>query len=311
MADAPIGKVWHKARFWPKWRQWLIYGPTILLGAALVTLNVINAAAGRSPTSPLVAISITLPIIIVWMLALSGWMGLLDYAGAIGDQADGRAMLCLARGLLWLTIYVIVLPLISPIERLLITSRWIRPLIILGNHLPPLLMLVAVYYLLRGAKALSKLTPRPPGTSRQFAAGCGTVLGVLIVFSIYFYISQPRLKPIGGLPRFVMPLKLLLVTYLLPHLLAWGLGALACRHLAHYGNRVKGLIYRPIFRDLYTGLILVYIAIIAAQMVIVSGIRYANFALGQVLVYSLLLTAAAGFWLIRHGTCSLSRIETA
>jgi hypothetical protein len=101
----------------------------------------------------------------------------------------------------------------------------------------------------------------------------------------------------------------LLVTYVLPHIVMWLLGLLACLHLAHYSRYVSGRIYRAFLRDLTIGLLTVYICTYVAQIVSTMNSNSRHFTPALLLVFLILLLSLAGYWLIYRGSSRLQRIE--
>jgi hypothetical protein len=179
----------------------------------------------------------------------------------------------------------------------------------LKNHIPLIAILVSVFLLLKGSIDLNKLVGNNIWTkTRLLILACSALL-FFIIFSYVFYKAKPGLTVINGIPRFALPDKALLVTYILPHVIVWFVGLKACINISNYASRVPGMIYKSLFKDLYVGILLTFICIFMAQFIIIttSAITRLNFSLG--FIYLVLILSTVGFLLILRGSKKLDKIE--
>lgn len=134
-------------------------------------------------------------------------------------------------------------------------------------------------------------------------------LVVFIWFSVQFYITAPATATANSLPRFALLRDALVFTYVLPHIVAWLLGVVACLHLATYEHKAPGTVYRALFQDLYKGLMLVFLCMSAAQFIIISSLTVDEFSPLLGLSYGIIALAVQGFVMIDRGTNQLTRLE--
>ena len=170
-------------------------------------------------------------------------------------------------------------------------------------------MLLSSYLLFLGSKNLigiikQKLKPTP-----AFIIFSIIWAVFFLAFIWRFYKAVPLLEPVNGIPKFALPLGGLIFTYALPHLIVWTIGLLACRNLSHYASKTRGKVYKQLFKDLYRGLLLVYISIFISQIFIISTISYTGLNIGVVLIYALIILATVGFLFIARGSRRLSLVE--
>jgi hypothetical protein len=119
----------------------------------------------------------------------------------------------------------------------------------------------------------------------------------------------PEMVSVLGLPRFSLPANVLLITYVLPHSLVWLFGIISAVDLNRYSRHVSGRIYKKLFKDFRTGVILVYLCIFFAQLIMLSPVIITNFSLGLVLIYVVLVLAIVGFQYIFRGARKLQLVE--
>src|SRR5262249_44785499 len=134
-------------------------------------------------------------------------------------------------------------------------------------------------------------------------------LGLFVTFSAafiwYFYVAAPARIDDDGLSHFDLPVSVLLLTYVVPHIVSWLLGLLACLHLAHYARNVKGTIYKALLRDLQRGIMVVYACTYFVQILYISQISARKFTPALLLVLLAILTLYYGYWLIYRGAGKL------
>jgi len=63
------------------------------------------------------------------------------------------------------------------------------------------------------------------------------------------------------------------------------LGCLACVNLGHYAHHVEGVIYKPLFRGLYRGLLTVFICTLIVQVLLATNISVQEFGPTMLLVF--------------------------
>lgn len=252
--------------------------------------------------------TVAIPEIGIWLIAFRGALRFRTYTDYIKSDADDRGLRLVAIALLLLAVYTVAITAVYPIEYLFEHTVFLRAGVILGNHLPILIVLAASYLFLRGSRQLSKMVPfNMTGHQKIFLIGATVLFSVF--YAIHFYITAPQLNKNSQMPHFILPAGALLVTYVLPYLVSWVMGLYACLLLANYSLHTKGSIYKARLRYLAQGIVLVFVCIFLAQLLIVSNVTLDTVNWGMVLIYGLILLAAAGFLLIYKGSKNLQLLE--
>jgi hypothetical protein len=297
------------ARAWPL-KTW-VYTATAVLGILFMVLTYASRGTGHNHESLLLRLSIALPELVIWAVAIMSAVRFKEYAHSIRETQDGGALNLIANSLLVLVLYVIFLSSGDAIKSLFVNSPHLKTAVTLSNYLPLVIAFISSVLIYRGSKHLSKIISAPPWDSRRLVISALPFFLLLFIYAWQFYKAVPTLKGADGLPRFTQSPGVLLVTYVLPHLVLWGLGLLACFNIARFAVTTKGLIYKALFRNLYQGLILVFVCIFTAQLIIISPINLEKFNIWLALAYAVLVAAVFGFGLIYRGVQQLDRIEKA
>jgi len=87
------------------------------------------------------------------------------------------------------------------------------------------------------------------------------------------------------------------------------MGLLSCLNLAQYAYRVRGKLYKPMFRNLYVGILLSYISTYLIQIFYVSNVSSNQVGVGFGILISLILMLIAGYTLIYRGANQLYALE--
>jgi hypothetical protein len=290
----------------------IIYVLAALAGAFFIFLgytmskSVSDTNAGFSFS---VFLSISIPVIAIWIIALHGAVKLREYSSSIRQSQDGDSLHYIANALLALVAYIILLSTASTVFRLFMDTPYLDDAVIISNLLPLSVALISVSLLFKGSSMLAAMTKVKHNNVRMLRLLAIPCVALFAGYAWLFYSVVPYISTINGMPRFVMPIAALLLVYVLPHIVLWVYGLLACVNLAHYANHTTGSIYKTLFKNLYRGLLVVYLSIFLAQIFIISPVTYQYMNIGIVLIYGLLVLAAFGFILIDHGVNRLSRVE--
>lgn len=256
----------------------------------------------------LLNITIALPEIAIWTIAMRSAVRFKQYANLIKDSKDGESMTYLADALLLMVIYVIFLTMSPTLIGLFKNSRHLHTAIDIGNYLPLAVAAASSYGLYLGAQVLNQVVPLRLSMLKRILLVIAFIL-VAGLFAWHFYKIEPKLVPQNGIPRFITPVKETMLIYVLPLICLWGAGLLACLSIGNYAAHTEGAIYKALFRNLCNGIELVFVCTFLAQLFIASNFNLNKFSLALVLVYCLLILATLGFVLIYRGSSSLNRLE--
>jgi len=276
---------------------------------ALVFVYLTYSTPASSDSSLLIRFSILIPEIIIWLLATLTAVRFKQYVMSIKNSPDGESLNYIANALLLLVVYVILLTSADAFVRLFINTNFLESATVLGHHIPIAVAAVSGVYLFYGSQKLKQIAPAKIWTRTRgalFAVLCFALFGI---FAWQFYQAAPTLESVDGVPRFVLPVSVLLFTYVLPHVVLWVLGLLACINLAQYAAKVNGAIYKELFHNLYQGILLVFICIFISQFLIISSVVLSEFTFLLAVIYGVLILGTLGFVLIFRGVKQLEKIE--
>jgi hypothetical protein len=258
-----------------------------------------------------IRLSIILPILIIWLVALRGAITFKYYARLIGQSPEGAGLNNIANGLLCTLIYLIASSLTGSLMPFFVGSHWLESAVAIRNHLPVIITFIAFLLLYTGSHQLRNIA----GVATWNRA---TTL-ILILFAVVSagftlaFVTSPVIYDSRGVPSTVTPKSILLFTLILPYLASWFMGILATLNIARYARGVKGIIYRQALRDLIRGILAIIFFGMLLQFLTVLSRFLSNLGLGQLLllVYVILGSYALGFWFVREGAKKLTRIEVA
>lgn len=254
-------------------------------------------------------LTILLPVLVIWWIAMGGVGQLQTYAAMIRDSVDGRAIGLVADGVLWIVLSFILSTLLSSVLPYLVNSTWLYPGVFVKNHLPMVLNLVGFVLVLVGARRLAHSSGHR--LSREY---------LLIILLPYFILGMwfgsysflhLEHTVTAGVPNISLPGNLTFFTLGLPSILTILIGVVAIAYLLDYREHVKGVIYRLALKDLVLGLglILSFAAVLQVLLLAGSLIGSLNLAPLLLLIYVILAWYSVGFIYIRRGSRRLAKLE--
>lgn len=287
----------------------------VLIAAGLLDLymslrmpDVIDRQGAGKIGVAVMAVSIVLVQMVIWWVAMRGANDFMRYIQTIKNTPDGKGMSDIAKALLWLITYIILVPLTTSAADITRQRSYHTILVFLHNHLPIVAMIIAVSYLYRGSRKLVRLTSSPLHRG-WLALVLALFAAVAAIFVWHFYQVVPAMFENAQVANFTLTLPTLLFTYVLPQIIAWLVGVLAVFNLWHYSTHVQGNIYRVLFSNLYLGIFLVFVGTFITQLLIASAITLSRFSLGVVTIYAVLLLGIIGYLLIYRGVNRLIKLE--
>lgn len=258
----------------------------------------------------LLNLTVVIPLVIIWLTALYGFVTLRRYANSVAETKEGPSFKYLSFGLMVLAFSLPINSLSSLLVRHTSTNNpdLLVPLTIVRNHLVLILSLVAFWILVVGARALAKtlVSKSFPYIPRGFASG------LIILAVIYTWLITARPLNQGLEERsYYLPTGLLIFTLVIPYLLAWKAGLLTTYYLYSYHKKVKGIIFKSAFKDLAVGLGIVVLVAILIQLITTSSAQLNRLNLTPLLgiVYGLLILYAVGYGFVARGAKKLKKFE--
>jgi hypothetical protein len=258
----------------------------------------------------LLNLTVIVPLMLIWLTALYGFISLKQYANKVAGSKEGRAFRYLSLGLMVLAFSLPLNSLIATCAQQITNSHGnlLVPTTIIRNHVVLILSLVAFFLLVKGALELAKTVKR-----RDAASVPGSyIVGLLSLSAIYGWLITSRPLNHGIQEKaYFMPNWLLIFTLVIPYLLAWKAGAWATYYLYTFHKSVKGIVYKSAFKDLAWGIGVVVSISILIQLITTSSAQLSRLNLTPILliIYGLLLLYAVGFGLVARGAKKLKRLE--
>lgn len=264
-------------------------------------------------SAKLLNLSIVIPIALIYLSALYGFIHVDNYANKILDSKEGLHFKKLASGL---AVLAFSLPVTSIIGSLRSYARHALPdlvpsVTIVRNYVVLAFVLIGMLLIAKGAQGLYNTLKRRTTNVQQLSLY--GILGPVLLASIYTWLIIAQGTKTPGDEPYYLPDWLLVTTIVVPYVVAWCVGIWAAIHLHRYQDGVKGVIYKRAINYIATG-----IAVIVLVAVLVQGITSLAGALSRLdltpvlaIVYFLIVLYAVGYGLVAYGAKKLKQIEEA
>ena len=257
----------------------------------------------------LLLVSVSVPYLVCWLFAVSGWLHLREFAQQQPPGAERSGFAKIAYGLLALVGSLIVPTLIRAVYIYVSHNSRAPGWNIFNNYMGiffPLLgfLLMFLGSLQIASQITSKVTRLAKATTVFFPVALFSVFYLFMIFANPT--RQVSLDP-SIQPTYFLSDSMIIATIILPVIATWFLGLLLVLNLEHYSHYSK-TINRPGLVSLYNGvIIIVAITILTQVLASLGNSRFANLNLGALLaiIYVFLGLLALGFGLIARGAKKL------
>lgn len=259
--------------------------------------------------SRLLSLTIIVPIVLIYLTALYGFIRFKRYSASIHGTNEGRSFEWITYGL---AVLVFSLPSLSVVSSLLTYISFRYPELlpsatITRNYLSLIFPLTAFTLLEKGARELYKTLRRAKDRADPFLNPV-----VIIILSVVFtWLITVRQQGASDERAYYLPTWLIITTLAIPFLYAWCKGIMTAYYLFIYKNRVKGSIYKTAISYLAMGLGTILFSSISIQALTTVSVRLNRLNLTPILliVYVLVALYAVGYGLVAHGAKQLKKIE--
>lgn len=259
----------------------------------------------------LLSLSIVVPLTVIYLAALYGFVRVKDYADQILNTKEGPYFRHIANGLMFLAFS---LPLNSILSSLRSYVRHAYPhlmsdITILRQYLALALTFAAILFISRGAQGLYH-TLKPSGSSRQSLNGF-VFLVPIILTSLYTWLIVQQGSNDAGEPPFFLPDWAIIFTIVIPYVYLWCIGIWAAVQMHRYQYNVKGIVYKRAIDYLSKGLAgIILISIVLQLLTTLSGVlnRW-DVAPLMFVIYVLIGLYAVGYGLVARGAKKLKKLE--
>jgi hypothetical protein len=260
----------------------------------------------------LLSLTVVIPLILIWSIALYGYVCLNNYAHSIKSTPDGKALAQVSYGILALALW---LPLNSVLQNTLNYIRHSNPgltegVVIISNYLSIVFLLTIAYLTWRGSRQLLYTLHPPRAVDRRFLY-VGTILfGIL--FSYIVLMNPAKVTPISsGVAAYYLPDILLVLTIIIPNIIIWYFGIEAVQNIHVYRSRVKGVIYKSALGYLASGIAFSIIGALSLRSItsLVAWLNSTTLKLILIVLYTLIFVIGLGYLLLWMGAKKLQLIE--
>lgn len=289
----------------------LLYaGLTFLVDVDQKTLDKYDISQGQVKA---ILLTIALPYVIIWFIALAGYLRVRTYSRFIEDSPDGKAFSVISRGLFWLVLWM---PLTAVASALGSNYYADNPastatIVILLNYLNLAILFSAFYNIYLGSTKLTQIVKRP-----AFNPTLGITLAYIAFAALYvlFTLSDTsRRDPVGTVEAasYYQPDWLIVSTILIPRLIMWFLGILAVQNILLYRQKIKGKIYKSALNSLALGIgwVVLSTIVLRCYQSLGSQLDHTGLGLMVVIIYILLILISIGYILISKGAKNLQKLE--
>lgn len=259
-------------------------------------------------------LTIIIPYLLIWLAAAYSFIRVINYSTAIKDSKEANGFYLLSLGILALLASLILSTISSTIDGFVDSESVIhKDLVILSNYLRVFPYLIAFWFFLAASRILlRRLKLVISKTNFIF-------FGVLLAASVYLWLDLIFTNPTRSVGTADSPAtyylrdSMIVLTIVIPSIVAWVLGIWAVLSFTRYRNKVKGIIYRHAFSSLAVGIWAVIVTSILLQGLLSLGSeRLLDLGLGPLLglIYLFVVIQGVGFLFIALGAKRLTLIET-
>lgn len=282
----------------------------LLLPADKTTLTKYQIDATQAKA---LALTIAIPYIIIWLIALLGYLRLKTYVELIQKDKDGAAFKTISRGVLWLGLWLPLSTIITNFFSQFYSSHHssTASLVRLDNYLNLLILFGGFWLVNKGTNRLLPLIKKPTFSTPQ-----ALVLAYITFSALYVLLAlhdPARQFPTRSVATasYYEPDWLLVITMLIPRLIYWFLGVQAVQNIYIYRKKVKGRLYKQALNNLALGLggVLAVTILLRFLQSLSSALGQLNLGLLLIVIYMLLILISVGYVLMAKGAKSLQKLE--
>jgi hypothetical protein len=259
----------------------------------------------------LLGLTVVIPISLVYLGALYGFVRVQDYAIKVGNTKEGPHFRNLAIGLMILAFSLPVRSIIGSVG-----NYWkhaqphlFSDISIFRNYVTVILSLLAIYYIAKGARGLY-------GTLKRQTLDYNNIyvlIGTIMLASVYTWlvVSQGLSDPRNN--TFFLPMWLVIFTITIPYVLSWCIGAWAVAQLYKYEKGVKGTVYKRAIDLIAKGIAVIILISILLQLLgsLTGMLNRLDLTPLLLVIYVLVAFYVVGYGLVARGAKKLKQIEEA
>jgi hypothetical protein len=260
----------------------------------------------------LLGLSVIIPYVLIWMVALIGSLRLKSYGEAIKKGKDGEAFRQIGVGMLWFAFW---LPLSNIVDTFAVHYYHVHPsatsmMVHLTNYFN-IILLPGIILVNSGSKKLLEIVKHPKEYLPQSLAFIYIAFSAFYTFLVLHDPARQHPTHDVSVAAYYMPDWKLILVVVIPRLVVWFIGLQAVYNLYLYRRKVKGSLYRQALDNLAKGIALVILVIIALRIFQSLSVMLNKLNLGVILliIYVLLIIIGAGYVLVMKGARRLQKLE--
>ncbi len=262
----------------------------------------------------LLSLTIALPYIVIWSVALLGYLRLDNYIRLIQNYKDGVAFRTISRGILWLGLWLPISTILNNFffEYYSAHQGATANLVRLNNYLNLIILFGGFWLLYKGSgQLLGLVKSRPSLSTYQTLTLVYIVFSVLYVFLTLQDVARRYPTHTVATATYYEPDWLIVLTLIIPRLLYWFIGAQAVQNIFLYRKKVKGRLYRQALNNLAMGLggVVTVTILLRCLQSLATPLERLSLGLLLSIVYVLLILISVGYILIAKGTKRLQQLE--
>ena len=304
-----------------RWKNAAIYAALALLWIfyLFISLRGQNTEAGGALgltdwQLDVIRITIAVPYLLIWVAAFYGARRLQMYQMSLDEGSHRKAFRAITVGLYWLAAGLVITTIVSTLRNLVDQSgSSVRTFTIILNYLYTFFPLIGFLFLRSGSRTLLKETHGEISlTARYGAVIAALLIGALQLYLIFTDPGRSAAIIEGGMATYYLPDVAIVLTLVLPNLIALPLGTLATSNLYSFARRSVAVIYEKTLPLLANGIMMIVVATILLQLLLSLGSeRLLSLGLVYILIviYMFLVVQAAGYLLVARGTGRLARLQ--
>lgn len=262
----------------------------------------------------LIRLTVALPYLLIWLAAAYSFKRVRRYSKIIEESKEAQGFSHIATGLLILLVALLLSTAASTIDSFVNQSSGLHEaLTITTNYFYIFPYLIAFWFFLVGGHSLSKRV------KRQLPVGRLIIYGLFLAIFTYFWLdliftnqSRKLAVPPNETATYYLRDSLIVLTIVIPSVIAWTLAILSVINLKSYILKVKGIIYRQFLSAFVLGVWGVVLSSIFLQGLLSLGSeRLLDLGLGKILgvIYFFFILQIFGFLFIARGAKRLTKIE--
>ena len=261
----------------------------------------------------LLSLTIAIPYVVIWLIALAGYIRLNLYVKLIKKDKDGKAFKAISQGILMLTLWLPISTIVANyFQRVyMVHHSATANLIRLDNYINLLILFGGFLLINWGTNGLLGIIKKPKNL-----APLKFVLVYIIFAALYVFLTlhdssrQFPTKSVATAAYYESD-WLIILTLVIPRLISWFIGAQAVQNIFTYRRKVKGKLYKDALNSLALGIggVVTTTIVLRCFQSLSGPLAKLNLGLILVVVYLLLIVISTGYILIAKGAKKLQQLE--